>query len=59
VSPMRYEQGFYISEDDILHSHHRENLKPYEKRNASNPVPENLFSSYLEFQIMNKSRESQ
>jgi hypothetical protein len=27
VSPVRYELGFYISEDDILHSHRRENLK--------------------------------
>jgi hypothetical protein len=24
---MRYELGFYIPEDGILHSHHRENLK--------------------------------
>jgi hypothetical protein len=29
VSPVRYEQGFYIPEDDILHSHCRENLKSY------------------------------
>jgi hypothetical protein len=27
VSPVRYELGFYIPEDDILHSHSRENLK--------------------------------
>jgi hypothetical protein len=27
VSPVRYELGFYISEDDILHSHRRENFK--------------------------------
>jgi hypothetical protein len=27
VSPVKYEQGFYIPEDDILHSHSRENLK--------------------------------
>jgi hypothetical protein len=27
VSPVKYELGFYISEDDILHSHRRENLK--------------------------------
>jgi hypothetical protein len=26
---MGYEQGFYISEDDILHSHSRENLRFY------------------------------
>jgi hypothetical protein len=29
VSPVRYELGFYIPEDDILHSHHREDLKTY------------------------------
>jgi hypothetical protein len=27
VSPVKYELGFYISEDGILHSHRRENLK--------------------------------
>jgi hypothetical protein len=26
---MKYELGFYIPEDDILHSHRRENLKSY------------------------------
>jgi hypothetical protein len=29
VSPVRYELGFHIPEDDILHSHRRENLKSY------------------------------
>jgi hypothetical protein len=29
VSPVKYEMGLYIPEDDILHSHHRGNLKPY------------------------------
>jgi hypothetical protein len=29
VSPAKYELGFYIPEDDILHSHRRENLKSY------------------------------
>jgi hypothetical protein len=29
VSPVKYEQGFYIPEDDILHSDCRENLKSY------------------------------
>jgi hypothetical protein len=29
VSPEKYELGFYIPEDDILHSHRRENLKSY------------------------------
>jgi hypothetical protein len=29
VSPVKYELGFYFPEDDILHSHCRENLKSY------------------------------
>jgi hypothetical protein len=29
VSPVRYELGFYIPEDGILHSHRHENLKSY------------------------------
>jgi hypothetical protein len=29
VSPVRYELGFYIPEDGILHSRRRENLKSY------------------------------
>jgi hypothetical protein len=29
VSPVKYEVGFYIPEDDILHSHRREHLKSY------------------------------
>jgi hypothetical protein len=29
VSPVRYELGFYIPEDGILHSHCREHLKSY------------------------------
>jgi hypothetical protein len=29
VSPVRYEVGFYISEDGILHSDRRESLRAY------------------------------
>jgi hypothetical protein len=29
VSPVRYELGFYIAKDGILHSHRCENLKSY------------------------------
>jgi hypothetical protein len=29
VSPVKYELGFYIPEDDILHGHCRENIKSY------------------------------
>jgi hypothetical protein len=27
MSPVKYELGFYIPENEILHSHRRENLK--------------------------------
>jgi N-acetyl-gamma-glutamylphosphate reductase len=30
---VKYELGVYIPEDDILHSHRRENLKPYKVMN--------------------------
>jgi hypothetical protein len=29
MSPLRYELGFYIPEDGILHSYRRENPKSY------------------------------
>jgi hypothetical protein len=29
VSPVRFELGLYVPEDDILHSHRRGNLKSY------------------------------
>jgi hypothetical protein len=29
VSPVKYELGFYIPEDDILHSHRRDNVNSY------------------------------
>jgi hypothetical protein len=29
VSPVKYELGFYIPEDDVLHSDRSENLKSY------------------------------
>jgi hypothetical protein len=29
VSPVKYEQGVYIPEDGILHSHRRKNLISY------------------------------
>jgi hypothetical protein len=29
MSPVRYELGFFIPEDDILRSHRHENLKSY------------------------------
>jgi hypothetical protein len=35
VSSVKYELGFYILEDDILHSHCRVNLKSYELLHCS------------------------
>jgi hypothetical protein len=35
VSPVKYELGFYIPEDGILHNHRRENLKSYIHRHRS------------------------
>jgi hypothetical protein len=32
VSPVKYELGFYFPEDDILHSHCRENIKSYKSK---------------------------
>jgi hypothetical protein len=32
VSPVKYELGSYIPEDDILHSHRREHLRSYNGR---------------------------
>jgi hypothetical protein len=29
VSPVKNELGYYVPEDDILHTHRRENLKSY------------------------------
>jgi hypothetical protein len=29
MSPVKYELGFYIPEDDIFHSHRHGNLKSY------------------------------
>jgi hypothetical protein len=35
MSHMRYELGFYIPQDDILHSHHRENHKSYRRKKVA------------------------
>jgi hypothetical protein len=32
VSPVKYELGFYIPEDDTPHSHRRENVKSYKSQ---------------------------
>jgi hypothetical protein len=50
VSPVRYELGFYITEDDILHSHRRENLKSDIADNIHWPFA--LGSQTLKFQTM-------
>jgi hypothetical protein len=36
VSTVKYDLGFYIPEDDILHSHRRGNLKSYQACSCSN-----------------------
>jgi hypothetical protein len=36
MSPVKYELGLYIPEDDILHSHHGENRKRYSFIMSSN-----------------------
>jgi hypothetical protein len=48
VSPVKYELGFYIPEDDILHSHRRGNLRSYiaemkfaREKNYGNPEDRN------------------
>jgi hypothetical protein len=40
VSPMRYELGFYIPEDGILHSHYCENRKKLHSINWLGSVAE-------------------
>jgi hypothetical protein len=42
VSPVRYELGFYIPEDDILHSYRRENLKSYIACEDDHSLPASL-----------------
>jgi hypothetical protein len=40
VSPVKYELGFYIPDDDILHSYRRENLKFYTVDDLLRILPE-------------------
>jgi hypothetical protein len=42
VSPLKYELGFYILEDDILHSHRRKILTSYIKREFNRTVRSSL-----------------
>jgi hypothetical protein len=44
VFPVRYELGFYIPGEDILHSHLRENLKSYihSMKSQQTTVPKQL-----------------
>jgi hypothetical protein len=37
VFPVKYELRFYISEDGVLHSHRRGNLKSYKNLNQLHP----------------------
>jgi hypothetical protein len=43
---MRYELDFYIPEDDILHSHCRENLKSYIALTGCSYRPRRLWELY-------------
>jgi hypothetical protein len=45
VFPVRYELGFYIPEDGILHSHRRENFKYYKIRSVPKEVTDRVQSS--------------
>jgi hypothetical protein len=47
VSPVKYELGFYIPEEDILHSHRRENLKSYDSYFRSNEMRASWFCKLL------------
>jgi hypothetical protein len=48
VSPVKYEMGFYIPEDDIHHSHRRENVKSYNYRVAAQLVTSRVVLSSTE-----------
>jgi hypothetical protein len=37
MSPVKYGLGFYIPEDDILHSHRHENVKSLDSSNICHP----------------------
>jgi hypothetical protein len=47
VSPVQYELGFYIPEDDILHSHRLENLKSYNPSVAYTETANVLLQHYI------------
>jgi hypothetical protein len=49
VSPVKYELSSYIPEDDILHSHRRENLKSYRVINRLTVI---LFSAAIRQFVM-------
>jgi hypothetical protein len=54
VSPVKYELGFYIPEDGILHSHRREHLRSYRKysvRNADGTMPGRTKSATLHYTV--------
>jgi hypothetical protein len=42
VFPVRYELGFYIPEDGVLHSHRRENLRSYKTVGSDREKDPNL-----------------
>jgi hypothetical protein len=46
VSPVKYELGFYILEEDILHSHRSENLKSYHSSEFTGALLQLLLKRY-------------
>jgi hypothetical protein len=67
VSPVKYELGFYIPEDAILHSHRRENIKSYiascgfqhtdEETKSKNPVFLRYLFGLVEVQVERKNSD--
>jgi hypothetical protein len=47
VSPVKYELGFYIPDDDILHSDRREYLRSYDDNIHSADPTQRILNRYL------------
>jgi hypothetical protein len=54
VCPVKYELGFYIPEDDILHIHRRENLKSHIVSEDNALSFHNRFQSSISAQLNNE-----
>jgi hypothetical protein len=58
MSPVKYELGFYIPEDGILHSHSRENLKSYTANVRSSVILPTLMMEAIRYSETFGSYES-